>query len=331
MDEIRLGTIGSGPIVHWILNNVAKTDGILLTAVYSRTSEKGNALAAAYGAPKVYTDMDDFLLDEEVNFVYIATPNILHYEQAKRALLAGKHVILEKPFCTRASQAAELVKLARENGLFLVDAVPTTFLPNYDILQNQLPRIGRIRLVLGSYSQYSSRYNSLLRGEVPNVFNPAFGGGCLMDLNFYNIYLNVALFGKPKEISYFPNIYPNLADTSGTAILRYEDFISQCSAAKDTWGENSFQIQGESGYIRVKDGCNGLAEIEVVTGNSRDLFNAQPNPDRWYYEVREVVRLIRAGDNTAFDQRLALMLDVMEVLEAARKSAGIRFPGDEET
>ena len=85
-----------------------------LEAVYSRTEEKGRALAGEYGCSRVYTDMDAFLGTDEINTVYIATPNLLHYEQAKKALLAGKHVILEKPFCTRALQAEELIRLAKE-------------------------------------------------------------------------------------------------------------------------------------------------------------------------------------------------------------------------
>ena len=105
MNEVRLGTIGSGVIVRSILDAVKRTDGIRLTAVYSRTEEKGRALAQDYGAEKVYTDMDEFLSSNAINTVYIATPNLLHYEQAKKALLAGKHVICEKPFCTRLDQA----------------------------------------------------------------------------------------------------------------------------------------------------------------------------------------------------------------------------------
>lgn len=119
MEEIRLGTIGSGVIVHSVLDGVEATEGIRCVAVYSRTEEKGRALAEAYGVGKVYTDMEAFLQDEEINFVYIATPNLLHYEQAKRALQAGKNVICEKPFCTKVAHARELVEIAKEKGLFL--------------------------------------------------------------------------------------------------------------------------------------------------------------------------------------------------------------------
>lgn len=326
MQDIRLGTIGSGNIVRWVLNNVAKTEGIRLAAVYSRTEEKGRELANAYDAEKVYTDMDAFLRDGEVNFVYVATPNSLHYEQTKSALLAGKNVICEKPFCTKLAQARELVDLARDRDLILIDAVPPSFMPNLAVLKRELPKIGSIKLVMSNYSQYSSRYDSLLAGQMPNIFNPAFGGGCLMDINFYNIYLNVALFGKPRAVSYYPNLYQGKVDTSGVAVLEYDGFVSQATGAKDTWGVNFLQIEGERGYIYVKDGCAGLTEIRVVTKTGEEVFDEQPEPDRWFYEVREITRLVWENRRDELGRRLDVMLDVVDTLERARKSGGIHFP-----
>lgn len=328
MKEIRLGTIGSGPIVHSILDNVAVTDGIRLAAVYSRTEEKGKQLAAEYGADKVYTDLDEFLEDEEVNVVYVASPNLLHYEQTKKALLAGKNVVCEKPFCTKAEQARELAALAKEKHLLLVDAVPTAFLPNFEVVKRELPKVGKVKLVLGNFSQYSSRYDQVLEGGKPNVFNPEYGGGCLMDINFYNVYLNIALFGKPQEAIYFPNIYEGLADTSGILIMKYGGFVSESAGAKDTWGVNSFQIEGEKGYIYVKSGSNRMAGVQVVTKDSEENFNEQEKPNPWYYEVGKLTSLLLNEDYETIYQGLDVMVDVMEVLELARKKAGILFPND---
>lgn len=328
MEEIRLGTIGSGVIVHSILDGVAQTEGIRCAAVYSRTEEKGRALADAYGVKKVYTDMDEFLQDEETNFIYIATPNLLHYEQVKRALIAGKNVICEKPFCTKASQARELIELAEEKGLILVDAVPPAFLPNMEILKRELPKIGKIRLVMSNYSQYSSRYDLLLKGEVPNIFNPKYGGGCLMDINFYNVYINVALFGKPEKYVYYPNIFKNLADTSGIMVMQYDGFVSEAAGAKDTWGTNYIQIEGEKGYIYVEGGSNALSEIKVVTKEREEVFNEQTSDNRWLMEIQNMTKLLLAEDRNILKERLSVMEDVMEVLENARKAAGIFFPGD---
>jgi predicted dehydrogenase len=328
MKELKLGTIGSGVIVHSILDNVKITDGIRLIAVYSRSEEKARSLATKYGAEKIYTDMDDFLADEEINLIYIATPNLLHYEQTKKALLAGKNVICEKPFCTRADHAKELVALAKEKNLFLVEAVPTTFLPNFEVLKRELPKIGNVKLVLSNYSQYSSRYDLLLKGEVPNIFNPEYAGGSLMDINFYNVYLNIALFGKPKKAVYYPNIYGSLTDTSGIMIMQYDGFVSSSAGAKDTWGVNSFQIEGEKGYIYIKDGSNGIAEVEVVTKTTNQSFNLQDNPNRWFYEVQKLTQLLLNDDYDAIYKRLDIMMDAVEVIENARKEAGILFPGD---
>jgi len=286
------------------------------------------ALADAYGAKKVYTDLEAFFADENVNFVYIASPNSLHYAQARQALLAGKNVICEKPFCAKASQAKELVQLARERGLFLVDAVPTAFLPNFQVVKRELEKVGRIRLVLSCFSQYSSRYDRLLAGEVPNVFSPEFAGGCLMDINFYNVYLNVSPFGKPENAVYYPNRFGDLVDTSGVLVMQYPDFVSQCAGAKDTWGVNSVQIQGEKGYLYVKDGSGAFSEVTVVTKTARETINLQPCENRWRYEVEEMTRRLLSGDRAFFDKNLEIMIQVMEVLEQTRKQAGILFPGD---
>ena len=329
MEEIRLGTIGSGKIVRSVLDGVKRTKGIRCVAVYSRTYENGKKLADAYGVSKIYTDREAFLADEEMNFVYVATPNLLHYEQTKAALLAGKHVLCEKPFCTRADQAEELAAIAKEKKLFLVEAAPTTFLPNYKILQQQIHRIAPVRLVMSNFSQYSSRYDNLLAGELPNIFNPEFAGGCLMDINFYNVLLNVALFGKPKKAVYYPNFFKDVkVDTSGTMMMLYDGFVSQNAGAKDTWGVNFFQIEGENGYIVAKGGGHWMKSIQVVTRDGEEEWNQQPEESRWYYEIQELTRLVLAGDYQAIYDRLDLTVEVVRVMENARKEVGICFPGD---
>lgn len=328
MEKVKLGTIGSGVIVHSILDNVRKTKGIDLEAVYSRSEEKARDLAAEYGCAKTYTDMDAFLADEEMNTVYIATPNLLHYEQAKKALEAGKHVICEKPFTTRLTQARELAQLARDRHLLLMEAAPTGYLPNFAILKQELAKIGRIRLVLSNYSQYSSRYDAVLKGEKPAIFDPEYAGGCLMDINFYNVLLNIRLFGKPKKAEYYANRYPGLSDTSGVMMMEYDGFVSTNAGAKDTWGVNFFQIEGEQGYIYVHNGSNGIASVKTVTKTSDDTRNEQQNPDRWFYEVQEITRLLQEEDYARVYADLDATLATVEVIESARKAAGILFPGD---
>ncbi len=326
--QIRLGTVGSNFIVHNILRHVVKTPGITLSAVYSRSKEKGEALAAQYGADRYYTDMEEFLSDPEINFVYIATPNALHYEQAKKALLAGKHVLLEKPFCPEVSLAKELVQIARERGLILVDMTPTAFLPNLPVLKAMLPKIGRIRQVIGNYTQYSSRYDRFRSGETDNVFNPAYAGGSLMDINYYNVYLNTALFGKAKNAVYFPNMQRGI-DTSGVIVLQYGEYVSQNTGAKDCRGENFFQIEGEDGYILIPGGVSSLEEIRVVTKAGTEVFRTPHETDLWGWEVQALADRFCGSEPYDLSPGLNTMLDVIDTMETARKASGIRFPGDQ--
>ena len=157
-----------------------------------------------------------------------------------------------------------------------------------------------------------------------------------MDINFYNVLLNVALFGAPEEAIYYPNIYPGLADTSGSFIMKYSatadrsGFVSQNVGAKDTWGFNFFQIEGEQGYVFIAEGSNGLKNVRVVTRNSNIVLNDQPDPDRWNYEVQEITRIMKRDDYDAAYSMLDVTLETVRVIETARKHAGIIFPGDDE-
>ena len=346
---VRLGTIGSGVIVHSVLKGVVKAPGFRLAAVYSRSADKAAALAGEFSGPAAgddapaacYTDMEAFLSDESVDLVYIATPNLLHYEQAKAALLHGKHVLCEKPMCTREDQAAELFALAESKGLLLMEAAPTSYLPNFRLLQEALPQIGRIRLVMGNYSQYSSRYDRLLDGEVTNIFEPDYAGGAFMDINLYNVLLNCCLFGRPESAKLYPNLFalpakadrvsPSASiDTSGVLIMEYPGFVSTNAGAKDTFGINYFEIEGEKGYIYIKDGPNGIASVRVVTKESDVTLNEQTKPgyDRWDYEAAEVARIINEDDRAAVLEKKQYTLDTIHVMENARKAEGILFPGD---
>ena len=210
----------------------------------------------------------------------------------------------------------------------LVDATPTAYMPNLAIIQEQLPKLGRIRMVMSNYSQYSSRYDLLLQGQVHNTFNPEFAGGCLMDLNYYNLYMNILLFGKPRNAVYYPNLWKNGIDTSGVLVMQYADFVSTNTAAKDASGENFFQIEGEKGFIYATTGPAALDEIHVVTKAGEEVFNEQDNPDRWYYEVTDVAQRLLRDDYDTIYSRLDTMLTVIETLENVRKEAGIFFPGD---
>lgn len=326
---MKIGTVGTGKIVEIMLCAMQKTKGITCCALYSRSRERGQKLAARFGIQKVYTCLEDMLHDAELDCIYLASPNSLHYPQAKQALLCGKHVICEKPFTSTAAQAKDLIRLAKERHLFLLEAITTMYLPNYQLLKEQLFQIGAINMIQCSYCQRSSRYPSLQAGQLPNVFNPAFSGGALMDINLYNIYFVVGLLGKPTDVTYFATKHENGIDLNGILVMQYPHTLCQCTGAKDMDCENSVQLIGEKGWISLP-GSNGCQQLHIHTQEGVVELNVQTGT-QWENEVSGLANLMLSEDYEQCYRRLETTLTVVEVLEQARKSAGIYFPDDDLT
>lgn len=324
---MKIATIGTGFIVEWFLSAAAFVEDAQPYAVYSRTKENGKRIADAYHIGKVYTDLNEMLQDPQVECVYIASPNSLHYHHAKQALLAGKHVICEKPFTSTAKELRELCTIAKEKQRFLFEAIVTIHMPNYISLKEHVAALGPIRMVQCNFSQYSSRYDAFLNGQTPNVFNPEFSGGALADINIYNLHFVMNLFGKPNHASYYPNIQRGI-DTSGVLILEYDGFSAVCVGCKDTKSHNISQIQGELGYITLNSETSRCANYSVTTKDGTLLPSIKQNDISLYYEIKDFMRIMKEEDYEACYDLLAYSMEVMEVYESARKNAGIFFTAD---
>ena len=324
---MKLGIVGSGFIAGVVIP-VLKEIGIDIRAVCGtpRSAEKVRDLCREHGIPQGFTDLNG-LLSSDVDTVYIAVPNSLHCEMTKACLSAGKHVIVEKPFASNLHEAKEMADLAVSSGKFLLEAISTLYLPDYRKARELLPKIGRIRLVNCNYSQYSSRYGLFVNGEIKPAFDPGKSGGALMDINVYNIHFIVGLFGAPKRVHYLPNIDRGI-DTSGILTLEYEDFCAVAVGAKDCGGDSFTQIQGTEGYMIHRSPANSCEKLTVVMNGGGEEHFHEETIHRLAPEFVEFERIIGSGDAEACMKMLEHSLSVMEVLDEARRSAGIRFPAD---
>ncbi|WP_249870575.1 Gfo/Idh/MocA family protein [Oceanobacillus saliphilus] len=326
---MNIATIGTGSIVELFLSAVEEVDGTQCVAVYSRKEESAERLADKFDIAAIYTDMNEMMENTAIDFVYIASPNSLHFEHAHLALKNGKNVICEKPFTSTVREAEQLAELAKEKQLMIFEAISTIHMPNYKLISKHLESLGPIKMVQCNYSQFSSRYEKLMNGETPNVFNPEFSGGALADINIYNLHFVLNLFGRPEQISYTANKHPNGIDTSGIAVMKYPNFIAECVGAKDSQSMNFAMIQGEKGYLNVLNGANGCQEIIISIGDREIRLNAQTKTNRLYYEVAEFQKIYQEKDYERCYALLDYTQSVMEVLVAARIDGGVVFPADE--
>ena len=324
-DIIRVGTIGNGFIVEEFANAIKQVDGANIEAIYLRPKDLGCGFDKKIGVEKVYSSVEKMLEDDSINCIYIAIPNVLHYFRAKQALLAGKNIIVEKPFTVNSKETQELIEIAKEKNLFIFEAMTIIHMPNYKELKKKVSQIGNICLVVANYSQYSSKYNLLMDGNIMNVFNPAFAGGCLMDLNYYNIYTTIALFGKPQKVSYSARKYKNGIDLSGIVTMEYDGFNCVCVGAKDCDGVNYFQIQGDKGYICVNDGINGVKDVNLKINGKVEYYNYQKISNRLYYELVDFVNIMRDNDYKACYELLEYTIDTLSVVSECLDQIGLHY------
>lgn len=328
---MKLGIVGAGMIVKDLLSISSLLKDVELEAICGMPQDEitMNELKDEHGIKSVLYSYDE-LLKSDVDTVYIGLPNNLHFDFAKKALEANKNVIVEKPFTSTYREALVLTELAKEKQLYLFEAATTIHLPNYKKIKELLPTLGDIKVVQCNYSQYSSRYNSFKEGIVLPAFNPKFSGGALMDLNIYNIHYVVGLFGKPKNIEYYPNIERGI-DTSGILILEYDTFKCVCIGAKDCKAPISNNIQGDKGCIHQDSPANVCTGFEVFMNDGNNFkFNENSYEHRMVNEFINFADIIENNDLEKCYELLEHSLIVSEVQTVARRKGGIKFPTDNE-
>ena len=323
---MKLGIVGAGMIVKDFLTMTPLLPEIELKVITGTPHGIDNLekLQMQYGIDRVYTDIDECLANEEIDTIYVAVPNHLHFAFAKKALEAGKNVICEKPFTLNLAELEELAELAQTKQLILLEAITNQYMMNYQKIKEAVPTLGEIKVIECNYSQYSSRYDAFKAGEVLPAFNPKFGGGALMDINIYNIHFVVGLLGAPSSVKYLANIEKDI-DTSGILILNYPDTKVVCIGAKDSTATIRSTIQGTKGSVIVNGATNVLDNFDIESKAGIENFDFKQNSHRMYEEFKAFQRIIAEKDLKEAALRLQHSEEVLRVVEQALADAHIQL------
>lgn len=326
---MKIGVIGTGIIVEEFLPKLMKLDGIEVVAVQGipQAKEQVEKLCAENEIQNIAYSYEE-LMEYDVDTVYIAVPNFLHYSYCKEALESGKNVIVEKPITSNVDEAKELKQIAEEKGLFLFEAVTTVYFKGYEKIREWLKEIGTVKLVQCNYSQYSRRYDAFRSGQILPAFDPQKSGGALMDLNLYNLHFVMGLFGMPEQYKYYANMERDI-DTSGTIVMQYPGFLAMCTAAKDCSAPYNFVIEGTDGYITMQYPPNLVGEVTLHRNDgSEEKYDDGMAMQRLIPEFEYFADCINRNDLKSCMAHLEESILVSEVQTKARLDAGIAFPAD---
>ncbi|WP_243292821.1 Gfo/Idh/MocA family oxidoreductase [Bacillus sp. FJAT-47783] len=326
---IKFATIGTSWITEEFIKAAKEIQEFSLTAVYSRTEEQAKEFAEKVGAKRTFTSIEAMAKSDDIDAVYVASPNSFHAKHAIFLMNHGKHVLCEKPIASNSAEVKAMIKAAKENDVVLMEAMKTTLLPNFQSVRKHIHKIGKVRRYFASYCQYSSRYDKYKDGIVLNAFNPTFSNGALMDIGIYCLYPLVVLFGKPQSVQASSVMLESGVDGEGSIILKYEDMDAVVMYSKITNSYVPSEIQGEEGSIVIdKIHTPEKVDIHYRNGQTEDITKPQENHSM-YYEAKEFIELIQSGKRESTINSHDHSLTTMEIMEEVRKQTGIVFPADE--
>ena len=319
---MNVGIIGAGHIAEKAARTLSAMDGMQCLAIGSRSEEKASAFAGRFGIPRAYGSYSALLADPEIDLVYIATPHSCHFAQAREAILAGKPCLVEKSFMLNAMEAASILALAREKGVFIAEAMWTRYMPVRQMAREVLASgvIGKPTMLSASLS-----YNV---SDKERVLQPSLGGGALLDLGVYLLnFVRMYCDSPIRDLTTSCIRAGSGVDASEVISFIHEDgtLSTVCSSAFSQ-GENTGVIAGTTGYLVFDDLINPTC-LRIC--RKRHVVEKEiPVPEQitgFEYQFQACADAIRAGLFEPPQMPHAETLYIMHLMDRLRTDWGVSF------
>jgi dihydrodiol dehydrogenase / D-xylose 1-dehydrogenase (NADP) len=323
---MKWGIYGAGAIAEAFARDFKKVNGGEIIAAYARNPQKIKSFCERYDIERSYHDEAAFFLDSDIEAVYISTPHTLHVEASIKALKAGKHVLCEKPFSMNAKEAKEVMTIAEEKELFIMEALWTLFLPTTQKVLEWIhtDRIGEIKAVHANFGFAGSK------DPMGRLLNPDLGGGALLDVGIYPVLMaNYLAKGTPISLSAQANFTQTGVDGSTFVSAKYENgMLALLASSIEINMMNNLVIYGEKGHIVVPlfwmaDEATCYSEEGVET-----FISDENQKNGYHYETQAVINAINEGFHQSDIASRQFTVYLMETLDRIRAEIGLVYKQD---
>jgi len=325
-EPIRWGILGTGKIARALATAVQDVPDAVLAGVASRSRDKADAFAVEFGAAAAYGSYEDLAAAADIDLVYVATPHPQHAANALLALNAGKGVLCEKPFTMNRREAEQVVALARTKQLFLMEAMWTRFMPALAEVKRliALGEIGSVHQVVADFG-FTATF-----GPEHRVYNPALGGGALLDLGIYPLSIAASLLGAVVDVKAQAEMGPTGVDVQTGFTLRHEGGgMSVCSCSFQARTPGELTVSGARGHIRMNTMFHRAQSITVSLDDGSTRTIDTPFLGNGYvHEVIEAQRCFGAGLIESPGMTHAETLHLMGVMDEVRRQIGLVYEAD---
>lgn len=325
---IRFATVGTSTITERFLEAAALVPPLKYAAAYSRDGARAAEFARRHGCDSSFDSLARLACSEQIDAVYLASPNAYHAPQSRLFLEHGKHVLCEKPIAVSAEEYCSLRDLARKNGVVYMEAMMSCNTLWHSRVRAAVEGLGTIALARLDFCQRSSRYDAFVSGTPQNIFDMSLHAGTLMDLGVYCVYAAVDLLGAPRRVLAASALFENGADRAGGAILDYGGFQALLSYSKAGQSALGSEIVGDNGTLKIASVSQYTGVTLVQDGCPELIVPEMPRAEVMRGEAERFAALVGAPEkNAACAAELSRLCEtVHRCMDEIKRAAGLRYP-----
>ena len=323
-EKLRWGIISTGHIAHKFALGAGATETSEVVAVGSRSQDKADAFGKEFDIPRRHGSYEALAADADVDAIYVATPHPMHAENAILCLRRGKPVLCEKPFALNAAQAGQMIDTARREGLFLMEAMWSRFLPPVRKASQlvDVGAIGELRMIMADFG-FRGKWDPASR-----LLNPDLAGGGLLDVGIYPISLSSMFFGAARAVASQAHLGETGVDEQAGMVVKYDGGrIAVMTTGVRTRTPMEAWLLGTEGRIHLhREWWRGNPLTLMVDGKDPETFDPPIKGNGFNYEIDEVARCIAAGKTESDIMPLDETLSIMTLLDEIRAQWGLKYP-----
>lgn len=319
--KIRWGIIGLGKIANKFATDLVNVENTELLAVASRSQKKATEFAVKYNAKKAYNSYEELARDTAVDVVYVATPHSFHKEHALLCLQHKKAVLCEKPFAMNWQEVAEMIAVAKENNVLLMEALWTFFLPHFiyvlDIVKSEkFGKLKRLEANFGFYTPYDTD---------SRLFKKKVGGGCLLDVGIYPIFATLSFLGVPDTIVANATFFENGTDSSNTMTFYYENAKAtlKSSLLEETPTHAVFTF--EKAIIKINPQFHKPSTVTVFENEKEETIDFNYKTIGYSFEIEHFNNLLRENKKQSDIMTFQYSENLIKILDKVREIISLSY------
>ena len=321
--KIKWGVLGLGGIAHKFVADLLLEENAILHGVASRSIEKAKDFASKYNCPNYYNSYEDLVKNDEIDIIYIATTHHLHAENTLLCLKNKKPVLCEKPFAINKTQVLKMIQASKENSTFLMEALWTRFIPGMIQIKKMIDEgvIGEVKYINADFS-----FNSDLKN--PRIYDISLGGGSLLDIGIYPVFLTYLLLGKPKKINAQAHYFETGADSQLSMLFNYKSAMAILYSSFYSTSKRLAKISGTKGEIIIDAPWNETVSFSLITDEKEEKYSFNKIGRGYAHQIAECHKCLLAGETQSSIWSHQNSIDLISIQDDVRTIIGLKYNED---